>query len=177
MRRMLVTGAAGFIGSNFSRYWLDSHPEDHLVIVDALTYAGNRSSIEDLIGERCEFVHDDINNTALMADLLREHKLDTIVHFAAESHVDRSIEGPDAFIEANILGTHSLLKAARQVWQVEGEAPDTHRFHHVSTDEVYGSLEASDPAFTESTAYAPNSPYSASKASADTARNHQPASR
>ena len=89
MRRMLVTGAAGFIGSNFSRYWLDSHPEDHLVIVDALTYAGNRSSIEDLIGERCEFVHADINNTALMADLLREHKLDTIVHFAAESHSSR----------------------------------------------------------------------------------------
>ncbi len=167
MKRLLVTGAAGFIGSNFVRYWKSEHPEDHVVIVDALTYAGNRNNIDDLLSPACVFVKSDINDTERMMQLLREHQLDTIVHFAAESHVDRSIEGPDAFIEANILGTHSLLKAARQVWQVENRAPDTHRFHHVSTDEVYGSLESDDPAFTELTAYAPNSPYSASKASSD----------
>ncbi|MFK7993455.1 MAG: dTDP-glucose 4,6-dehydratase [Granulosicoccus sp.] len=167
MKRLLVTGAAGFIGSNFVRYWVEEYPEDFIVIVDALTYAGNRSNITDLLSQRCVFVQSDINDTDCMKGLLRDHQIDTIVHFAAESHVDRSIEGPDAFIEANILGTHSLLKAARQVWQVEGQAPDTHRFHHVSTDEVYGSLEHEDPAFTENTAYAPNSPYSASKASSD----------
>ncbi|MFK7861936.1 MAG: dTDP-glucose 4,6-dehydratase [Granulosicoccus sp.] len=167
MKRLLVTGAAGFIGSNFVRYWTAEHSDDHIVIVDALTYAGNRSNVSDLLSERCVFVKSDINDTDCIQGLLREHRIDTIVHFAAESHVDRSIEGPDAFIEANILGTHSLLKAARQVWQVEGEAPDTHRFHHVSTDEVYGSLNPDDPAFTEHTAYAPNSPYSASKASSD----------
>jgi len=167
MKRLLVTGAAGFIGSNFVRYWVGEHPEDLVVIVDALTYAGNRSNISDLLGERCLFFKADINDTEQMKTLLREHDIETLVHFAAESHVDRSIEGPDAFIEANILGTHSLLKAARQVWQIEGRAPDTHRFHHVSTDEVYGSLESGDAAFTEHTAYAPNSPYSASKASSD----------
>lgn len=167
MRRLLVTGAAGFIGSNFVRYWLNKHPDDYIVIVDALTYAGNRSNIADLISTNCVFIQSDINDTVRMQSLLKEHKLSTIVHFAAESHVDRSIEGPDAFIEANVLGTHSLLKAARQVWQVEAMALDSHRFHHVSTDEVYGSLTPDDPAFTESTAYAPNSPYSASKASSD----------
>ena len=167
MRRLLVTGAAGFIGSNFVRYWVTQHPQDHVVIVDALTYAGNRANIGDLLSPECLFVESDINDTDRMKQLLREQQLDTIVHFAAESHVDRSIEGPDAFIEANVLGTHSLLKAARQVWQVEAMASDNHRFHHVSTDEVYGSLEPDDPAFTEKTAYAPNSPYSASKASSD----------
>ena len=155
MKRMMVTGAAGFIGSNFVRYWCEHHPDDLVVIVDALTYAGNRANISDLLSPECLFVESDINNTEHMKTLLREHKLDTIVHFAAESHVDRSIKGPDAFIEANVLGTHSLLKAARQVWQLEAMAPDSHRFHHVSTDEVYGSLEPDDPAFTERTAYAP----------------------
>ena len=167
MNRMMVTGAAGFIGSNFVRYWVEQHPDDFIVIVDSLTYAGNRANIEDLLSPDCLFVESDINDTELMKTLLRQHKLDTIVNFAAESHVDRSIEGPDAFIEANVLGTHSLLKAARQVWQIEAMAVDTHRFHHVSTDEVYGSLEPDDSAFTEQTAYAPNSPYSASKASSD----------
>jgi len=167
MKRLLVTGAAGFIGSNFVRYWAESYPDDSVVIVDALTYAGNRSNISDVLSARCVFIKSDINDTEYMQTLLRENDIDTIVHFAAESHVDRSIEGPDAFINANILGTHSLLKAARQVWQVEGMKPDSHRFHHVSTDEVYGSLEPDDPAFNESTAYAPNSPYSASKASSD----------
>ena len=167
MRRMLVTGAAGFIGANFVRYWLDSYPDDVIVVVDALTYAGNRANLEGVLSERCSLVECDINGTETVKRLLRDQKLITIVHFAAESHVDRSIEGPDAFIEANILGTHSLLKAARQVWQVEGLASEDHRFHHVSTDEVYGSLSMGDPAFTEATAYAPNSPYSASKASSD----------
>ncbi len=167
MRRMMVTGAAGFIGANFVRYWLETYPEDVIVIVDALTYAGNKANLEGVLSERCSLVECDINDTDAIKSLLRDQQLSTIVHFAAESHVDRSIEGPDAFIEANILGTHSLLKAARQVWQVEGLAVDEHRFHHVSTDEVYGSLASDDPAFTETTAYAPNSPYSASKASSD----------
>ncbi|NND91129.1 MAG: dTDP-glucose 4,6-dehydratase [Granulosicoccus sp.] len=167
MRRMLVTGAAGFIGANFVRYWLDKHPEDVIVVVDALTYAGNRANLEGVLGQRCSLVACDINETETIKSLLREHKLDTIVHFAAESHVDRSIEGPDVFIEANILGTHSLLKAARQVWQSEGQAADNHHFHHVSTDEVYGTLTMEEPAFSEDTPYAPNSPYSASKASSD----------
>ena len=119
-----------------------------------MTYAGNRANLEGILSDRCSLVECDINETETMKQLLREHKLTTVVHFAAESHVDRSIEGPDAFIEANILGTHSLLKAARAVWQTEGLAPDEHRFHHVSTDEVYGTLSMEDPAFTETTAYA-----------------------
>ncbi len=167
MRRMLVTGAAGFIGANFVRYWLGKYPDDVIVVLDALTYAGNRANLDGMLSERCSLVECDINDTETVKGLLRDQKLTTIVHFAAESHVDRSIEGPDAFIEANILGTHSLLKAARQVWQVEGLAVEDRRFHHVSTDEVYGSLSMEDPAFTEATAYAPNSPYSASKASSD----------
>jgi len=167
VRRMLVTGAAGFIGANFVRYWLETFPDDVIVIVDAMTYAGNRANLDGLLSDRCSLETCDINETDRIKDLLRDKNLNTIVHFAAESHVDRSIEGPDAFIEANILGTHSLLKAARAVWQTEGLAPDNHRFHHVSTDEVYGTLNMEDPAFTETTAYAPNSPYSASKASSD----------
>ncbi len=167
MNRMLVTGAAGFIGANFVRYWLAAYPDDHITVVDALTYAGNRANLDGLLSERCVLVEANINDTELMMQLLRDHGLTTVVHFAAESHVDRSIEGPDAFIEANILGTHSLLKAARQVWQTEAHAPADHRFHHVSTDEVYGSLSMDAPAFTELTAYAPNSPYSASKAASD----------
>lgn len=167
MSRMLVTGAAGFIGANFVRYWREQHPHDTIVIVDSLTYAGNPHNLDGLLDERCILERVDINDTTKISELLRKHKLNTLVHFAAESHVDRSIEGPDVFIEANILGTHSLLKAARQVWQVEAMAPTDHRFHHVSTDEVYGTLEPDDPAFTEKTPYAPNSPYSASKASSD----------
>lgn len=167
MRRMLVTGAAGFIGANFVRYWMNTYSDDVIVIVDALTYAGNRANLDGVLSERCTLVECDINDTETIKTLLREHDLTTIVHFAAESHVDRSIEGPDAFIEANILGTHSLLKAARAVWQTEEQAVDNHRFHHVSTDEVYGTLSLEDPAFTEQTAYAPNSPYSATKAASD----------
>ncbi|PSJ48028.1 dTDP-glucose 4,6-dehydratase [Zobellella endophytica] len=172
MQNILVTGGAGFIGVNFVHYWLKTHPEQRVVVLDALTYAGNRNSLAE--AERhphCTFVHGDICNTALVTQLLKEHRIDTLVHFAAESHVDRSITGPDAFIETNIIGTYSLLKAAKQVWidepGAEGKEPLPHRFHHVSTDEVYGTLGPTDPAFTENTQYAPNSPYSASKAASD----------
>jgi dTDP-glucose 4,6-dehydratase len=165
-RTLLVTGAAGFIGSNFCHDWLARHPGDRLIGYDALTYAGNRANLAALAGHTgFSFVHADIRDTARVSSLLREESIDTIVHFAAESHVDRSITGPDAFIETNVVGTHSLLKAAREVWLAgSGKA---HRFHHVSTDEVYGSLEPDAPAFTETLAYAPNSPYSASKAGSD----------
>jgi dTDP-glucose 4,6-dehydratase len=167
MARLLVTGGAGFIGANFVHYWLAGHPGDRLVVLDALTYAGNAANLK-AAQARAEyrFVHGDICDTALVEQLLREEQLDTIVHFAAESHVDRSIEGPDAFVQTNVIGTHSMLKAARRVW-LEEKAVATHRFHHVSTDEVYGSLGPDDPPFTETTPYAPNSPYSASKAASD----------
>ena len=167
MPNMLVTGGAGFIGANLVRWWMDRHPSDRLVVLDSLTYAGNLKSIEDLLADpRLEFVHGDIANDELVESLLREHSLNTIVHLAAESHVDRSITGPDAFIDTNVIGTHSLLKAARRVWN-DGESWKPHRFHHVSTDEVFGSLTNDDPAFCEETPYAPNSPYSASKAASD----------
>ncbi|MGI4876795.1 MAG: dTDP-glucose 4,6-dehydratase [Janthinobacterium lividum] len=160
--KLLVTGGAGFIGANFVHYWRDRHPDDSVVVLDALTYAGNRAS---LAGVDAEFVHGDIRDEALVEGLLRDRGIDALVHFAAESHVDRSIHGPDAFVDTNILGTHSLLKAARSVWLNGSGTP--HRFHHVSTDEVYGTLAASDPAFSENTPYAPNSPYSATKAASD----------
>jgi dTDP-glucose 4,6-dehydratase len=167
MRKLLVTGGAGFIGANFVHYWIQQHPDDVVVVLDALTYAGNRENLAPVSSAaNFHFVHGDICDCELVEKLLREYSLDTIVHFAAESHVDRSITGPDAFIETNIIGTHSLLKAARKVW-LQGAAPIEHRFHHVSTDEVYGELNFDDPAFTEDTPYAPNSPYSASKAASD----------
>jgi dTDP-glucose 4,6-dehydratase len=159
---LLVTGGAGFIGGNFVHYWNAQHPGDRVVVLDALTYAGNRSTLE---GTAAELVVGDIRDTALVEGLLRDHAIDTLVHFAAESHVDRSITGPDAFIDTNILGTNSLLKAARSVWLAGSGVP--HRFHHISTDEVFGSLGPADPAFSETTPYAPNSPYSASKAASD----------
>ena len=163
MANLLVTGGAGFIGGNFVHYWREKHPDDTVHVLDALTYAGNRSTIADLPDK--QFVHGDICDSDLAESLLRDREIDTLVHFAAESHVDRSITGPDAFIETNVVGTHSLLKAARNVW-LEGSGKP-HRFHHVSTDEVYGSLGPDDPAFSETTAYEPNSPYSASKAGSD----------
>ena len=167
MRSLLVTGGAGFIGSNFVHYWLREHPGDRLIVLDALTYAGNPANLSP-VRDRSEFrfVRGDICDTPLVEQLLREESVDSIVHFAAESHVDRSIEGPEAFVQANVIGTHSLLKAARRVWLEEKSVP-RHRFHHVSTDEVYGSLGPVDPAFTETTPYAPNSPYAASKAASD----------
>lgn len=164
MARLLVTGGAGFIGVNFVRYWRATRPTDTVVVLDALNYAGNAASLAGLDG--VELIHADIRETDRVAALLADRALDTLVHFAAESHVDRSIHGPDAFIDTNVIGTHSLLKAARRVW-LDGGTGTPHRFHHVSTDEVYGSLGPGDPAFHEATPYAPNSPYSASKAASD----------
>jgi len=166
-RSLLVTGAAGFIGANFAHYWMRHHPEDRVVAFDALTYAGNRANLAGLEDKpNFSFVHADICHYDRVLSTLREHEVDTVVHFAAESHVDRSITGPDAFIETNVVGTHSLLKAARDVWMGSGKDRE-HRFHHVSTDEVYGSLSADAPGFHEEQKYEPNSPYSASKAASD----------
>jgi dTDP-glucose 4,6-dehydratase len=168
MTNLLVTGGAGFIGANFVHYWLDTYPSDRIVVLDALTYAGNLASLASVSDRPTyRFVHGDIRDQGLVTDLLKVEAIDTIVHFAAESHVDRSISGPAAFIETNVVGTHSLLEAAREVWLGRDDAPSTHRFHHVSTDEVYGSLGSDDPPFSESTPYTPNSPYSASKAASD----------
>lgn len=164
MADLLVTGGAGFIGANFVRYWREAHPGDGIVVLDVLTYAGNRANLAGL--EDIVFVEGDIGDTERVAALIAERGIDTIVHFAAESHVDRSIDGPDAFIQTNINGTHSLLKAAKAQWLDQGSGRP-HRFHHISTDEVYGSLGPDDPAFCETTPYAPNSPYSASKAASD----------
>ena len=167
MTNLLVTGAAGFIGTSFVNYWHESNPQDRIIVLDALTYAGNKSNLSNLsTQEWFEFVHGSICDQPLVDSLLAKHDIDTIVHFAAESHVDRSITGPDAFIDTNIVGTHCLLKAAKKFWIEDGGKPD-HLFHHVSTDEVYGTLSADDPPFSETTPYAPNSPYAASKASSD----------
>jgi dTDP-glucose 4,6-dehydratase len=163
---LLVTGAAGFIGSNFVHYWLQAYPSSKIIALDALTYAGNKDNIAALLpNPNFEFVHADILDTDKIEQLLLDNNVDTLVHFAAESHVDRSIHGPDAFFKTNIEGTHSLLKAAKKVWLDKGTK--THRFHHVSTDEVYGTLTPDAPAFTEQHQYLPNSPYAASKASSD----------
>ena len=162
---MLVTGGAGFIGSNFVRFALENDSELRLVNVDALTYAGHQASLHGLRddhGPRYTFVHADIRDAEEMRRLFAEHQVDTVVHFAAESHVDRSIDGPLDFIDTNIRGTAILLEAARSVWRDRSDV----RFHHVSTDEVFGSLGA-DGLFTETTPYDPSSPYSASKAAAD----------
>lgn len=164
MANLLVTGGAGFIGANFVRYWRGRRPSDGIVVLDALTYAGNRANLEGV--ENVTFVEGQIQNTSLVRALLTEHRVDVLVHFAAESHVDRSIEGPDAFVDANVVGTHSLLKAAKAEWLDRGSGKP-HRFHHISTDEVYGSLGPNDDPFSETTSYAPNSPYSASKAASD----------
>jgi len=165
-RSVMVTGGAGFIGVNFVYHWVETHPEDTVVVLDALTYAGNRPSLEPLEqAESIHFVEGDICDAYLAARVMADYDIDTIVHFAAESHVDRSITGPDAFVRTNLEGTHTLLAAARRAW-LSGSGRE-HRFHHVSTDEVYGSLGPEDPAFTEITRYKPNSPYSASKAGSD----------
>jgi len=164
MAELLVTGGAGFIGANFVHYWREHHPDDTITVLDALTYAGNPANIAGLEG--VGLIEGDICDTDLVEKLLSERGIRTIVHFAAESHVDRSITGPDAFVTTNVIGTHSLLKAARKLWLDKGTG-QPHRFHHVSTDEVYGSLGPEDPAFSETTPYAPNSPYSASKAGSD----------
>lgn len=167
VRRLLVTGGAGFIGTNFVRYWCNTYPCDRLVVLDALTYAGNRQNLLEFAGNPnfC-FVQGDIGDRTLVDKLLVSENIDTIVHFAAESHVDRSIIQPAAFIQTNIVGTYTLLEAFRQYLET-AKIVDKALFLHISTDEVYGSLSLTEPAFTENTPYAPNSPYSASKASSD----------
>ncbi|HZZ92530.1 MAG TPA: dTDP-glucose 4,6-dehydratase [Usitatibacter sp.] len=165
---ILVTGGAGFIGANFVLDWIAATGEP-LVNLDKLTYAGNLASLATLAqDERHIFVRGDIGDRALVEKLLAHHRPRAIVHFAAESHVDRSIHGPGEFVRTNVVGTFELLEAVRAYWGgLAGEARETFRFLHVSTDEVYGSLAEDDPAFSETTAYAPNSPYSASKAGSD----------
>jgi dTDP-glucose 4,6-dehydratase len=163
MATLLVTGGAGFIGANFVHYWVKAYPQDKIIVLDSLTYAGNASSVAGL--PNVSLLNGSINDYELVLKTLEEEQIKTMIHFAAESHVDRSIHGPDAFVETNVVGTHSLLKAAKKVW-IDNGVKD-HRFHHVSTDEVYGSLGPNDPGFSETTPYAPNSPYSASKAGSD----------
>ncbi|MFN3648039.1 MAG: dTDP-glucose 4,6-dehydratase [Armatimonadota bacterium] len=168
-RNVLVTGGAGFIGSNWVRSALATDADVRIVNLDLLTYAGSPENLRDLPDPaRHQLVEGDIADRPLVDRLLREREIDTIVHFAAESHVDRSIAGPDAFIHTNVLGTFTLLEAARRWWLEEQRLPAARiRFHHISTDEVYGSLGPGDPPFTEETAYDPSSPYSASKAGSD----------
>ncbi|MFC3459233.1 dTDP-glucose 4,6-dehydratase [Massilia haematophila] len=165
---ILVTGGAGFIGSNFVLDWLANNDET-VVNLDKLTYAGNLENLASLKGDaRHVFVHGDIGDGALVARLLAEHKVRAVLNFAAESHVDRSIEGPGAFIQTNIVGSFNLLEAVRAYWSALSDSERAaFRFLHVSTDEVYGSLDADAPAFTETHRYEPNSPYSASKAASD----------
>ncbi len=165
MKNVLVTGGAGFIGANFVRYLLRVDPQARIVNLDALTYAGSLENLRGLPDEsRHTFVQGDICDAPLVERLLVEHDIDTIVHFAAESHVDRSILGPAPFIQTNVVGAFTLLEAARLAWKGKFEG---RRFHHVSTDEVFGSLTPDAPPFNESTPYAPRSPYSASKAASD----------
>lgn len=165
MATILVTGGAGFIGTNFVYRWRKTHPTDRIVVLDALTYAGNLDNLKPLAQDtQVSFVKGDICDETLVQDLFGQNDFETVVHFAAESHVDRSIVAPDAFIRTNVLGTHTLLRAAVAAWTGKTGG---RRFHHISTDEVYGSLGPNDAAFTETTLYAPRSPYSASKASSD----------
>jgi len=165
---ILVTGGAGFIGANFVLDWLAERNEP-VVNLDLLTYAGNRETLQRLQGDqRHTFVIGDIADGDLVGRLLAEHRPRAIVNFAAESHVDRSIHGPEDFIQTNVVGTFRLLEAVRAYWgELEGDEKAVFRFLHVSTDEVYGTLASDDPAFTEATAFAPNSPYAASKAASD----------
>jgi dTDP-glucose 4,6-dehydratase len=166
---ILVTGGAGFIGGNFVLDWLKDPNAEGIVNLDKLTYAGNLATLESLKNDpRYIFVYGDIGDQELVTKMLNEYQPKAIVNFAAESHVDRSIHGPAEFVQTNIVGTFNLLECARSHWNGLDESKKAaFRFHHVSTDEVYGSLSVSDPAFTEANAYKPNSPYSASKAASD----------
>lgn len=165
MSKLLITGGAGFIGANFVLHWRRLRESDQIVVLDALTYAGNRANLGALHGDKAlVFVHGDICDSDLVGRLFREHDFDTVVHFAAESHVDRSIISSKAFIRTNVNGTHVLLDVALDAWR---SSPKGKRFHHVSTDEVFGSLELNASPFTEMTRYDPRSPYAASKAASD----------
>ncbi|PWH18021.1 MAG: dTDP-glucose 4,6-dehydratase [Anaerolineae bacterium] len=168
MKNVLVTGGAGFIGSNFVRYLLEHEAEVQVFNLDALTYAGSLENLKDLPHpERHTFLQGDICDQELVNSIFQEYAIDTVVHFAAESHVDRSIFEPDAFVRTNIFGTFTLLEAAKQAWLDHSPPAAEVRFHHISTDEVFGSLSPTDPPFREDTPYAPNSPYAASKAASD----------
>lgn len=168
MASLLITGGAGFIGSNFVHYWLREHPQDTLLVLDALSYAGNLANLATLQhDDRLNVVQGDIRDQPLVESLLREHEIDILVHFAAETHVDRSILDPERFFAVNVQGTQSLLNAVQRVWLQSRTASGQQRFHHVSTDEVYGSLAPNAPGFTEASSYAPNSPYARSKAESD----------
>ena len=166
-RRLLITGGSGFIGANFVHHWHRQYPDDLIVVLDALTYAGNRANLADLDTEPTfRFVPGNICDADLITQLFETEQIDTAVHFAAESHVDRSILGPSVFVQTNVVGTFTLLEAFRQHWENQ-DKPEAFRFLHVSTDEVFGSLRPNQPAFSETTPYAPISPYSASKAGSD----------
>lgn len=169
MKNLLVTGGAGFIGSNFVRYILQKEPRIRVINLDALTYAGSLENLQDLPSpERHFFVKGNVCDRTLVDNLLKSYDIDTVVHFAAETHVDRSIDNPGVFIQTNVVGTFTLLEAVRAFWLVEKRIPLSQvRFHHVSTDEVFGTLAPGDPSFTEGTPYAPRSPYAASKAASD----------
>ena len=169
MKNVLVTGAAGFIGCNFVRSLLSNNSEVKVISFDKLTYAGNLKNLENLPNTQNHFfIQGDICNQAHIEQIIDQYKVNTIIHFAAESHVDRSISGPSEFIQTNIFGTFALLEAVRKKWLDELKLDkNTCRFHHISTDEVFGTLKEFDPAFSETTSYAPNSPYSASKAGSD----------
>ncbi len=164
-RSILITGGAGFIGSHVVRLFVEKYPDYRIVVLDALTYAGNPANLRDVEGRpNYTFIRGDITDTAVVERIFAEYRIDGVIHLAAESHVDRSIEGPPAFAHTNVMGTLSLLEAARKAWNGEYSGK---MFHHVSTDEVYGSLAADGVPFTETTRYDPHSPYSASKASSD----------
>ena len=166
MKNVLITGGAGFIGSNFVRLLLQKEPTIALFNLDALTYAGHLESLSDIQNDNYHFIQADICDKDRVGEILKQNGIDTVIHFAAESHVDRSIESPGQFIQTNIVGTYNLLENCRVFWNESGGFKNN-RFHHVSTDEVFGMLREGDPAFSESTSYAPNSPYAASKASSD----------
>lgn len=167
-KSLMVTGGAGFIGSHFVRMWLDQNPGTFVLNIDNLTYAGNRDRVLDLESlNNYEFVQGDILDFELVSGLFEKHQIDTVVHFAAETHVDRSIKNPELFLQTNILGTHVLLNASLSYWDRKGLLSNGCRFHHISTDEVYGTLSKNAPPFCERSRYEPNSPYSASKAASD----------
>lgn len=169
MQNILITGGAGFIGSNFIRFIQNCRPEINIINLDLLSYAGNLENLADLPHpEKHQFIHGDICNQSLIEQLFETHSIDTVVHFAAESHVDRSINDPLRFVKTNVVGTTILLNIALNHWKKYHKSDQTKfRFHHISTDEVFGSLKSDDEAFTEETSYSPNSPYAASKAASD----------
>jgi len=166
MKNVLITGGAGFIGSNFIQFLSKNYPTHNIINLDLLTYAGHLENLAGIANDHYHFVKGDICDYQFVSDVFHNYEIDTVVHFAAETHVDRSILSPGQFINTNIIGTYNLLEICRLYWK-ENSGYEGKKFHHVSTDEVFGMLKIGDPAFTENTPYAPNSPYAASKASSD----------